>query len=179
MAGRPVIGGDHPYESGYRLRSISVDEGDGAFLREMLYEAAAWRRESPRPAPEGILSSPAIARYVEGWGRPGDEGVIAQTEGGKPIGAAWYRLFTDDEHGYGFISSSVPEITVAVSPSVQRRGVGTSLLTELIEQARKAAYPALSLSVEEDNPAIRLYERLGFTRVGRVGNAWTMRLDLS
>jgi hypothetical protein len=38
---------------------------------------------------------------------------------------------------------------------------------------------ALSLSVEEDNPAASLYHRLGFEAVGKVGNALTMRLHLA
>ena len=43
--------------------------------------------------------------------------------------------------------------------------------------ARAARVGALSLSVEQDNPALRLYERFGFVSVARVGNALTMRLD--
>ena len=35
----------------------------------------------------------------------------------------------------------------------------------------------MSLSVEEDNPALRLYERVGFVPAGLVENAWTMRLN--
>lgn len=156
-----------------------MDEDDIRFLRQMLYEAAAWRPKDPRPALDVVFSNPQISRYIEGWGRPGDYGVIAESESGVPAGAAWYRLFTQDEHGYGFISPALPEVTIGVSPSARRRGIGTRLLTALIAHARVAAWPALSLSVEDDNPAVRLYERLGFVRVGRVENAWTMRLDLS
>ena len=63
-------------------------------------------------------------------------------------------------------------------PSWRGRGVGRSLLGALIARARAEGHAALSLSVEVDNPALRLYEHAGFTRVGQVGNAWTMRLDL-
>jgi [ribosomal protein S18]-alanine N-acetyltransferase len=56
--------------------------------------------------------------------------------------------------------------------------VGTSLLRSLVSLARSERYEAISLSVERGNPALRLYKRLGFVRVRRVGNAWTMRLDL-
>jgi ribosomal protein S18 acetylase RimI-like enzyme len=57
--------------------------------------------------------------------------------------------------------------------------VGTALLDALIVQARQAGVGALSLSVEEGNPAARLYERLGFVRIGRTGSAWTMLLELA
>jgi ribosomal protein S18 acetylase RimI-like enzyme len=56
--------------------------------------------------------------------------------------------------------------------------VGTALLRALIERARADDVPALSLSVERENPALRLYKQLGFRRVGRADNAWTMRLAL-
>jgi ribosomal protein S18 acetylase RimI-like enzyme len=145
----------------------------------MLYEAAAWRPVDPRPALDAVLSNPKITGYVESWGRAGDYGLIGEDASGTPIGAAWYRHFPEDARGYGFVSPAVPEITIGVSPPARAQGVGTSLLTALIEHGRRAGLPALSLSVEEDNPAIRLYERLGFKRVVRVGNAWTMCLDLN
>ncbi|HEY5388906.1 MAG TPA: GNAT family N-acetyltransferase [Solirubrobacteraceae bacterium] len=94
-----------------------------------------------------------------------------------PVGAAWWRFFTDEDHGYGFIEPPIPELSVAVTEGLRGRGVGGALLEALIERARDADLPALSLSVEVDNPALRLYERLGFTAVAHDGNAWTMRRD--
>jgi ribosomal protein S18 acetylase RimI-like enzyme len=161
------------------VRAATSDQADRRFLHEMLYEAAAWRPGHPRPAFRAVFSNPRIACYVESWGRAGDYGVIAEAEGGTPIGAAWYRLFPADARGFGFVSPAIPELTIGVSPAARGHGVGTSLLTALIEHARDEALPALSLSVEEDNPAVRLYERFGFERIGGVENAWTMRLDLA
>jgi ribosomal protein S18 acetylase RimI-like enzyme len=46
------------------------------------------------------------------------------------------------------------------------------------ERARAEGVSALSLSVEKDNPAIRLNERLGFERLRLDGRAWKMRLLL-
>jgi ribosomal protein S18 acetylase RimI-like enzyme len=161
----------------WRLRDATTTANDERFLREMLAEAVAWRPETTRPSVEARLAAPHIALYVEGWGRPGDVGVIAEEEG-QPLGAGWYRLFTDVEHGYGFIESAVPELTLAVLEEARGRGIGTSLLRALISRASTEGHGAISLSVEEDNPAVHLYERVGFVRVDRVGNAWTMRLDL-
>ena len=59
------------------------------------------------------------------------------------------------------------------------RGVGTALLAAAVEEAWRRGLPALSLSVEDGNPARRLYERCGFTVVGRSGDSDTMLLDLS
>ena len=49
----------------------------------------------------------------------------------------------------------------------------------LIAEARRTGLPGLSLSVELDNPAIGLYERLGFSIVGLDGGAVTMLLSLA
>jgi len=157
------------------VRKASGDETDIRILREMLGWAADWRRVD---LDERLLRDPNVVLYVDDWGRSGDAGVIAENEEREPLGAAWYRRFCEAEHGYGFIAPEIPELSIAVSPEHRGRGVGTALLNALVEQAEAEGAPALSLSVEDGNPALRLYERLEFRRVGRVGSAWTMRRDL-
>jgi ribosomal protein S18 acetylase RimI-like enzyme len=59
------------------------------------------------------------------------------------------------------------------------QGVGSALLAGCVEQARDLGWRALSLSVEDGNPAARaLYERNGFVVVGRSGDSDTMMCDL-
>ncbi|MGH3024072.1 MAG: GNAT family N-acetyltransferase [Gaiellaceae bacterium] len=154
----------------------AAEAADIPFLRAMLFEAAHWRAGAPRPALEETLAHPEIARYVEGWGRAGDAGVVA-VEGERPVGAAWYRLFTAEQPGYGFVDERTPELSIGVLARARGRGVGTSLLRALLERARGAGFRAISLSVEPDNPAVRLYERAGFARVGGTGT-WTMLAEL-
>jgi GNAT superfamily N-acetyltransferase len=89
-------------------------------------------------------------------------------------GAAWYRLFSDSERGYGFIDANTPEVSMAVVPSYRRQGVGRALLASLLVQAHLDDFLAVSLSVEEDNPARSLYERLGFESIAHSDNALTM-----
>jgi ribosomal protein S18 acetylase RimI-like enzyme len=48
----------------------------------------------------------------------------------------------------------------------------------LLDVARADGHGALSLSVKEDNFALGLYEALGFHQVEKIGNAWTMAIDL-
>lgn len=52
------------------------------------------------------------------------------------------------------------------------------MLEALIVSAREQHHPALSLSVEPDNPARRLYERWKFQVVGAVDGLLTMLLPL-
>lgn len=158
----------------YAIRFATAE--DGAFLAEMLLEAADWRGASDR-RPEDALADDHLARYVEDWIRPGDVGVIAEVRA-KPVGAAWMRTFSSTRPGYGFISPSIPELGLAVHADHRRRGIGRDLIQRLAEIARFQGYEAISLSVEEDNPALGLYERVGFRPVVRSGNSLTMRLDL-
>jgi GNAT superfamily N-acetyltransferase len=139
---------------------------DLPFLRDMLRHAyyARWGDEADVP----------LERYVAGWGRPGDSALVAIDEF-QPVGAARYRLFEEDEPGYGFVDDSTPELTIAIVPSRRGRGLGEELLTALLEQARSEGYDRISLSVEPDNPALRLYEHHGFARVGERGGALVMQ----
>ena len=143
----------------------------------MLREAAAWRADDVRSLEE-VLADPHNAVYVDRWGREGDAGVVAEDESGLRVGAAWYRTFTDEDHGYGYVAAGVPEVAIAVRPEARRHGVGAALLTALLEGARARSVPALSLSVEAGNPAVRLYEHVGFRRVAMVEGSWTMRIEL-
>ena len=136
---------------------------DVRFLRDMLHHAYYWREREP-----GEEAGP-VARYVKGWGRPGDTALIALDEG-FPVGAAWYRLFRHEQPGYGFVDEQTPELAIAVVPSRRGRGFGEALLGALCERARGEGYRAVSLSVERDNdPLVSFYEKHGFMRVGEDG----------
>lgn len=145
---------------------------DAPFLRDMVKHAYYWRWADPATA-----DVPA-SRYVEGWGRPGDRGLILIDES-FPVGAAWYRLFTDARPGYGFVDEETPELTIAVVPSKRGRGFGEELLSALLEQARADGHAAISLSVEKDNPALKLYERFGFQPVRELDSTVVMHADLA
>ena len=56
---------------------------------------AAHMHEEPGKRPADLLGAPSLARYVEGFGRAGDLGVIA--DGARaPMGAAWVRLLVGE-----------------------------------------------------------------------------------
>ena len=125
----------------------------------MLHHAYYWRERNP-----GEEAGPA-ARYVKGWGRPGDTALIA-VDDAFPVGAAWYRLFRREQPGYGFVDEETPELAIAVVPNRRGRGIGEALLDALCERARADGYHALSLSVERGNEdLVSFYEQHGFSRV--------------
>ena len=146
---------------------------DEPFLWEMLYQAL-YVPKGGEPHSRDIVKRPEISRYAQDWGNCDDMGVVAIDEiDGRPIGAAWIRLLTNENKGYGFVDDKTPEISIAVVPEYRGRGVGTRLLVRLLTKAQ-TRYRAISLSVSLDNPAVRLYQRLGFESVGTSGNSLTM-----
>jgi len=156
------------------VRVRPAGPADSDFLAEMLAAAAFWRPDGPTGDVQSVLARPELAHYVTGWPRAGDMGLVA--EDGPPVGAAWLRLLPEQDPGYGFVDEETPELSIGVVPTHRGRGIGSLLLEALIEAAREQHYPALSLSVEPDNPARRLYERHGFQVVGTVDGSLTMLL---
>jgi ribosomal protein S18 acetylase RimI-like enzyme len=139
---------------------------DLAFLWEMLWQAAAVDEGMRGFGKEGALARPENQKYLAGWGHPGDAGVIAISESGDPLGGAWYRLFEAHAPGYGFVAPDVPELSIGVSEKARGHGVGSALLEALVSLARQQGFRRISLSVDRQNPAVRLYERQGFRDAG-------------
>ncbi len=130
---------------------------DVPFMRSMLAHAYAWRVNA-------FEADIPLTRYVDNWGRPGDVAIVAH-ETGNRVGAAWLRLFSASEPGYGFVDEGTPELSIAVVPSRRRHGLGQELMDQLLVAARAEGHSAVSLSVEADSPAVAFYERNGFERV--------------
>jgi ribosomal protein S18 acetylase RimI-like enzyme len=153
---------------------------DPAFLAEMLYEAVNWRPTGAdeRPPFDEVLALPQNARYITGWGRPGDAALCALDGRDEPVGAVWLRRFSASAPGYGYVADDVPELSMAVYPEFRRRHVGTLLLGAMVARAERDAVPGISLSVDPDNPARRLYARFGFEVVGESGTSLTLLLRL-
>lgn len=151
----------------------ALEPGDLELVRNYLF-LAIYVPEGEVPPPRSVLEHPDIARYVEGWGRAGDLGLVAWEPGtGLDVGAAWLRLWRRDDPGYGFVDEDTPELSMAVRPDRRGKGIGTRLLSDLLRLA-DAEYDAVSLSVSDGNPAKRLYERTGFVAVSASGDSTTM-----
>lgn len=153
----------------FRIRPLtSLDE---PFLWECLYLALYVPPQAPPPSRD-LLKDPDLSKYVKGWGRPGDWGFLAfDPSGPKNLGALWLRSFTHDDSGYGYVSDLIPELSLAVVRECRGEGIGSSLLERLFSEEK---YPAISLSVSPQNPALRLYARFGFEQVGTKGDSLTM-----
>ncbi|MDP4091311.1 MAG: GNAT family N-acetyltransferase, partial [Bacillota bacterium] len=146
---------------------------------DMLYEAIYVEEPLRKGPKEELLAIEGIAHYVRDFGeRPFDRGYIVEDEGGNPVGAVWYRVFSSNDKGYGFMCEDIPEVSIALKPEARGRGRGMELMEAIIEEARSDGFVALSLSVDPGNAALRLYEKFGFKKVGTSGTSLVMKLDL-
>ena len=78
---------------------------------------------------------------------------------GDPAGRLYVARWADE----------IRIVDIALLPEFRGRGLGSGLLRNLIEESEAVGKP-LSIHVEMNNPARRLYERLGFVPVAERGH---------
>ena len=89
---------------------------------------------------------------------------------------AFWLVATEGETVAGYIGSQTvmdetDMMNVAVHPDFRRQGVAEALVNGLVEQLQAMGSHCLTLEVRASNvPAISLYEKLGFTEIGRRKN---------
>jgi GNAT superfamily N-acetyltransferase len=143
------------------LRIRELESADADFLGVMLYEAVYWNPAKERLPAEFVLAHPALTIFHASWGRPGDTGLVAEVDD-YPAGVVWYRLFTEAEHGQGFVDEATPELAISIADDHRGQGIGRALMEAIHDRARAEGFERISLSVDADNPAKRLYARLGY-----------------
>jgi len=83
---------------------------------------------------------------------------------GQPIGRLWIDEWRDQ----------IRLVDIALIPEARGSGVGTTLVRDVLERGAKGGKP-VTIHVEAYNPALHLYERLGFVRVDTNGVYYFMR----
>ncbi len=85
---------------------------------------------------------------------------------GKPAG----RLYIDRR------ADEIRLVDIALLPRHRRKGLGGRLMTGVLEEGRQAGKP-VRIHVEHNNPAMRLYKRLGFRQIDTNGVYHLMEWD--
>ena len=105
---------------------------DEQLLRVFLYHAIY--------VPEGC---------TEAFGtNPLDLGIVAE-DNGNPVGVAWVRLMKS----YGYVDNDTPELSISLLPEYRGKGIGTVLLSELLDSLKMKNCRYVSLSVQKANTA--------------------------
>jgi ribosomal protein S18 acetylase RimI-like enzyme len=141
-----------------------IEHTDQTLLWDFLH-LALW---DPPPAPlrpRSVLDSPHVRIYAEGWGRDGDVGVLGGlADNPSPIGACWMRLIPN-QLGLAHVDDKTPQLGIGVLSTHQGKGYGRQLMSAAMHAARNQGMHQISLTVHPENPAIALYEKLGFRKV--------------
>ena len=138
-------------------------------LTTFLYHAI-FIPEGMEPPPRSIVEKPELQVYVAAFGtHPHDHAFVAEAAG-QVVGAVWVRDMPD----YGHVEDGVPSFAISVLPQYRNQGVGTALLQRMLSHLAGAGYSKASLSVQKQNPAARLYRRLGFQTVGETDEEYLM-----
>ena len=81
-----------------------------------------------------------------------------------------FVIHTEDQHPVGELllyrtNQEIRIVDICISNEYRQQGMGTQVLSELQREAATTG-SAITLSVDHENPARKLYERLGFHETG-------------
>jgi ribosomal-protein-alanine N-acetyltransferase len=126
-----------------KVRKITFDDLPGVIeLERLLFTDDAWSEETYRSE---LADRDGTRHYV-----------LAEEDG---VIAGWAGLAAAGGQG--------DVLTIGVRPELQGRGLGSILLTELLDEAADRGCGEVFLDVRADNDrARRLYERMGFRAIG-------------
>ena len=142
----------------YTIRELSINERQ--VLDTFLYYAI-YIPEGITPPPFEIIKQPELQVYVKGFGeQDGDICLVAECDS-IIVGAAWGRIMND----YGHVSDDMPSLAISLLPEYRNKGIGTALMKSMQEMVSKQGYKGISLSVQKQNYATKMYRKLGFNTI--------------
>ncbi|MFC7976153.1 GNAT family N-acetyltransferase [Streptomyces cinereoruber] len=106
------------------------------------------------------------------WMAPGARVFVVEETGGadaagRIVASAYVRP------NYGGPARTVANAGFMVAPSCSGRGIGRLLAEHVLQEARREGYTAMVFNaVVETNPALHLWQSLGFTILGTVPQAY-------
>jgi ribosomal protein S18 acetylase RimI-like enzyme len=147
-------------DSGIVLRQAKEDDGTAIVLmvREMVADMAGYGGYAPA---SGEAWNQILSSVADELKRGNVKYLIAQAADGARVGVGIAELVTVS-------GAFAPKQTIHISvlyvlPSFRRAGLGSRLVTSLLDWGRAAGAEQCTLSVLPRNPANALYEKLGFS----------------
>ena len=156
----------------YSIREMRKEEY--SLLSDFLYEAIYIPDGTAVPL-KSVITCPELQVYIADFGNSKhDKALIAEVYG-NIVGAIWARIMND----YGHIDENTPSLAMSVLKAYRGMGIGTLLLTQMLLAEKAAGYAKISLSVQKDNYAVKLYRKAGFTTVKETTEEYIMVADLN
>ena len=142
-------------------------------LEDFLYEAI-FILKGVAPPPRSIIKNEDLQVYVRDFGQSPDDKCLVAEADGKIVGAIWSRIKED----YGHIADGIPSLAISLYKEYRNQGIGTALLQQMIQLLRREGYEKVSLSVQKENYASRMYLKAGFDVLRETEEEYIMVLDL-
>jgi len=135
------------------IRELRKDEYK--LLEDFLYEAI-FIPEGVNKPPRDIINNDDLQVYIKDFGKK-DDYCLVYEDNNKIVGTCWVRIMND----YGHIDDNTPSLAISLYEDYRGKGIGTKLMQEMINHL-KGKYDKISLSVQKDNYATKMYKKVGF-----------------
>jgi len=146
-----------------------IRESELPLLRDFLYEAI-FIPTGMEPPERSILEQPELQVYIEGFGKRTGDHCLAAEINGRIVGAVWARIMND----YGHIDDETPSLAISLYPEYRGMGIGTELMKRMLSVLGSCGYQKVSLSVQKENYAVKMYRSLGFETVKETDEEYIM-----
>ena len=130
-------------------------------LENFLYEAI-FIPNGVEPPPKSIIYRPELQVYISEFGTSKHDIAFVADIDGKIVGAVWVRIMND----YGHIDDNTPSFAMSVYKEYRGKGIGTALMKKILATLKERGYKQASLSVQKENFAAKMYQKLGFQIIG-------------
>ncbi len=155
----------------YNVREMQPNEY--FLLNDFLYNAI-FIPQGVTPPPKNIIEQEELQVYVKDFGKQKDDVALVAEIDGKIIGAVWARIMND----YGHIDNDTPSLAISIYKNYRGYGIGTSLMQNMISLLKYRGYKRVSLAVQKENYAVKMYKRIGFIIVEENSEEYIMVCEL-
>ena len=155
----------------YNVREMQPNEY--FLLNDFLYNAI-FIPQGVTPPPKNIIKQEELQVYVKDFGKQKDDVALVAEIDGKIIGAVWARIMND----YGHIDNDTPSLAISIYKNYRGYGIGTSLMQNMISLLKYRGYKRVSLAVQKENYAVKMYQRVGFIIVDENSEEYIMAREL-
>ena len=155
----------------YNIRKIREDEY--SLLEDFIYEAI-FIPEGVEPPPRSIINQPDLQVYIADFGTEKDDICFVAEVCNKVVGAVWVR----DMQDYGHIADGIPSFAISLYKEYRNYGIGTKLMTTMLEELKHRGYEKTSLAVQKANYAVKMYKKVGFVIYDENDEEYIMVCDL-
>ena len=154
----------------YIIREIKEEEYP--ILSDFLYEAI-FIPESMEKPPKAIIEQSELQVYIADFGKEDDWCLVAEVKG-KIVGAVWGRIMND----YGHIDDETPSLAISLYGEYRHLGIGTALMKAILHLLKEKGYKQTSLSVQKENYAVNMYQKIGVKVVSATDDEYIMVCEL-